>query len=362
MTAEQHITYEKVMSRDSPLVMIESWYNVFAHSLTPLLHLAWPRPIFRYHRGTVESYRPRKAFYEELPFLALRKIKEDSSCVQRLLQSAEVYKECAKKIKAKKASALSSSKAMQEITEVTELFTRGGAPLIALYWCATWNDQWKKKEGKEMFPKEVVAVAEEIRKDDALFDEGVVLSYGFLDILAKNEGWRAEDLKLLTLQELGEVVSSRKIPEHLIQLRKQGYCLIEGKMYGEDEAELELQRRNILFAEPSLQRYEGVLKGNMAHAGKVTGKAVIVFNREQFSKVHTGDILVAPMTTPMFVPIMERAAAFVTDEGGILCHAAIVAREMKKPCLTGTQIATKVLHDGDVLEVNATEGTVKVLY
>jgi len=58
---------------------------------------------------------------------------------------------------------------------------------------------------------------------------------------------------------------------------------------------------------------------------------------------------------------MIRAAAFVTDEGGITCHAAIVAREMKKPCVIGTRIATKVFKEGDWVEVNADKGMVRKL-
>jgi len=71
--------------------------------------------------------------------------------------------------------------------------------------------------------------------------------------------------------------------------------------------------------------------------------------------------LVSPMTIPDFVPAMEKAIAFITDEGGILCHAAIVSREMGKPCIINTKYATKVLKDGMEVEVNADEGTVKIL-
>ena len=67
------------------------------------------------------------------------------------------------------------------------------------------------------------------------------------------------------------------------------------------------------------------------------------------------------MTTPDYIPAMKKAAAFVTDEGGITCHAAIIAREMKKPCIVGTKIATKVLHDGDLVEVDADKGVVRIL-
>ncbi len=67
------------------------------------------------------------------------------------------------------------------------------------------------------------------------------------------------------------------------------------------------------------------------------------------------------MTRPDYLPAMKKASAFVTDEGGITCHAAIVAREMKKPCIVGTKIATKILKDGDEVEVDANAGMIRVL-
>jgi len=67
------------------------------------------------------------------------------------------------------------------------------------------------------------------------------------------------------------------------------------------------------------------------------------------------------MTRPDMAPILKKAAAFVTNEGGITCHAAIVSRELNKPCIIGTKIATKVLKDGDTVEVNANNGVVKII-
>lgn len=75
--------------------------------------------------------------------------------------------------------------------------------------------------------------------------------------------------------------------------------------------------------------------------------------------VEIGNILVANTTHPTYLPAMQKAAAFVTNEGGIISHAAIVAREMKKPCIVGTKNATKILKDGDIVEVDAEKGIVK---
>lgn len=72
-----------------------------------------------------------------------------------------------------------------------------------------------------------------------------------------------------------------------------------------------------------------------------------------------GEILVTVMTSPDFMVAAKKAAAIVTDEGGITCHAAIVSREMKIPCIIGTKIATKVLKDGDIVEVDADKGVVR---
>jgi len=68
---------------------------------------------------------------------------------------------------------------------------------------------------------------------------------------------------------------------------------------------------------------------------------------------------VSEATRPEYVPLMKKAAAIITDSGGMLSHAAVVSREMKKPCIVGLQIATKVFKDGDMVEVNATNGIVR---
>ena len=102
-------------------------------------------------------------------------------------------------------------------------------------------------------------------------------------------------------------------------------------------------------------------RGLSASLGKAVGKVKICRSVKEVGKVNEGDILVAVMTRPDYVPAMKKAAAIVTDEGGVTSHAAIVARELQKPCLIGTKIATKVLKDGDMVEVDANHGIVRIL-
>lgn len=103
------------------------------------------------------------------------------------------------------------------------------------------------------------------------------------------------------------------------------------------------------------------IKGMTASKGKATGQVRLILRNEDFSKFSSGEILVTGMTRPEFMPLMKKALAIITDDGGITCHAAIISRELKKPCIIGTKIATKVLHDGDWVEVNADKGEVKIL-
>lgn len=102
-----------------------------------------------------------------------------------------------------------------------------------------------------------------------------------------------------------------------------------------------------------------VIHGNVASVGYAKGRVKIVNKASEIKKVNKGDILVSIVTNPALLPAMKKAAAFVTDVGGINSHAAIVAREFKKPCIIGTKIATKVLKDGDLIELDTRRGDIK---
>jgi phosphohistidine swiveling domain-containing protein len=103
------------------------------------------------------------------------------------------------------------------------------------------------------------------------------------------------------------------------------------------------------------------IQGVSAMTGKVIGKAKVILSRNDFHKLNDGNILVTSMTRPEFTQVLSKVSAIITNEGGITCHAAIIARELKKPCIIGTKIATKILKDGDKIEVDANSGVIKIL-
>lgn len=104
---------------------------------------------------------------------------------------------------------------------------------------------------------------------------------------------------------------------------------------------------------------ENDVHGTCASSGKTSGIVRICKTKNDLLQFRKGEILVAAMTRPEFVPAMRKAAGIITNEGGLTCHAAIVSRELGIPCIIGTKIATEALRDGDIVEVNANHGVVK---
>jgi pyruvate,water dikinase len=101
-----------------------------------------------------------------------------------------------------------------------------------------------------------------------------------------------------------------------------------------------------------------LVRGLGAAPGSASGRVRLLDDPRATDAFRSGEVLVAHMTTPDWVPLMRRAAAIVTDSGGMTCHAAIVSRELGIPCIAGTGDATRTLRDGETVTVDATHGVV----
>lgn len=101
-------------------------------------------------------------------------------------------------------------------------------------------------------------------------------------------------------------------------------------------------------------------RGTPASLGNVEGEVVVITNEDDFGKMKDGAILVSVMTRPEYTPLMKKASGIITDEGGLTCHAAVVSREFRIPCIVGTRMATRLLKDGDIVEMDASKGLVKI--
>lgn len=186
-----------------------------------------------------------------------------------------------------------------------------------------------------------------------------VYSRDLFEILAKRVNLNIQELLCFTDYEindalLGKIVISQQEAKSrykysVVISSKYDYLILTGK---------DARKVNDLVA----KKYKTLkIKGKSTYRGVAVGKVRIVIDKKDVGKIKRGDILVSPMTLPVFLLAMKKTAAIVTDEGGILCHAAVISRELKIPCVVGTKIATKILKDGDMVEVDAEKGIVKIL-
>ncbi|MBU1178683.1 hypothetical protein KJ903_05750 [Patescibacteria group bacterium] len=181
-------------------------------------------------------------------------------------------------------------------------------------------------------------------------------AYPLLNKYAREQGLTSEQL----LYCLADEVLRDDIPaKNILSERVKGYDIYveNGKLvcvHGQQSKEVRK-----IFAQDlgNIKKIKGVV----ASPGWATGRVKVVFTKKDLAEFKKGEILVTSMTTPNMVMIMHQAAAIITDEGGITCHAAIISRELQKPCIINTKIATQVLCNGEEVQVDANRGIARKL-
>ncbi|MFZ2978184.1 MAG: PEP-utilizing enzyme, partial [Candidatus Magasanikiibacteriota bacterium] len=251
------------------------------------------------------------------------------------------------------------------------------------------NKQQAKKELKELldYPKQLKLKQKEFNKILNLNSEekylfsiarefmylkglrmevlfGIYASWSkLLDELAKRWNIQKELLYYTSVTELLNWLRQNKKPNQTILKERQKFCVCIAKTEWDeiiltgDKAKKFLKSRS--YKEDKKIEDVLVIHGTVASVGYAKGKVKIVNKVSEIDKVKDGDILVSVATYPALLPAMKKAVAFITDSGGITCHAAIVAREMHKPCIIGTKIATKILKDNDLVEIDTKKGDIK---
>ncbi|MFH1713019.1 MAG: PEP-utilizing enzyme [Candidatus Jacksonbacteria bacterium] len=186
----------------------------------------------------------------------------------------------------------------------------------------------------------------------------VVLQEKILKEASRRSRIDLELLRYSVIEELRDIITGQFSQKELIKRQESSLFIFQR---GKIKAIFTGHAARNFFNQVTKVKIEKVkeIHGITASLGHARGRVKIILSAKYINKVQKGDILVAPMTRPEHLSAMKKAAAIITDEGGITCHAAIVSRELGVPCLIGTKIATKVLKDGDLVEVDATLGVVK---
>ena len=216
----------------------------------------------------------------------------------------------------------------------------------------------------DYLPKDILEESLKKLSDARLYSESVYAdTEKFMEELAekigKKEGYKPELVLSLLDKEFEAYLENQQIDinKDILQNRFNLSAIFFRK--GQDTLLVEKEAENLeqAMVEENLKE----LSGKSAFPGKVRGIARVVLDPSNVKEFNSGDILVTSMTRPEYLHLIQKSSAFITDAGGMLCHAAITAREIKKPCVVGLEMATRNIKDGNEIEVDAYSGIVKII-
>ncbi|NMB48511.1 hypothetical protein GYA13_03680 [Candidatus Kuenenbacteria bacterium] len=227
--------------------------------------------------------------------------------------------------------------------------------------------KFNDKEKHIFYALRMISYTKDLRN---VTDDYVNYCFGnFYNEVSKRVGLTKKEIHFLWDDELNELIKGEnRITSKYIQNKrkfcaaiaapksvglKQYYIGVEARDYRERVFKNSNQLSN--------NSSQSAIKGTIASTGVTTGRVKIIHSASEVGKVKKGDILVVGMTSPKYMSAILNAGAIITDDGGLTCHAAIITRELRKPCIIGTKIATSILKDGDLVEVDANKGIIKIL-
>ncbi|MFA6524780.1 MAG: PEP-utilizing enzyme [Patescibacteria group bacterium] len=219
---------------------------------------------------------------------------------------------------------------------------------------------------EELYQIEIVrelAYLKEIRKEVQVYYHNYAMGRWYQEIAGRFY-WSPLQARYVTRAEYQDILINDKKAFTSDQLNERYQCsahiLVNGKVGFYTGAKAKKFKKLFVQTKPTIKiKHNNIISGQVAYPGKAKGMVKIINSTSDLNKFNEGDILISYSTNPSLVPAMNKAVAIVTNTGGITCHAAIVSRELKIPCIIGTGIATKVFKDGDLVEVDATKGIVK---
>ncbi len=326
------IRLQKIVTRFYYPITIQVWYWGATRALEKEIGEGFSDIIARYDGRKVEIFRISDELHTRIKAAMLRyvegeKFQKGVSIYQNLMQRFHSF--------------------LQNGNDIQEMIYWFGL-LYPSYAASYFVPQyWEGEVGEKK--KEVINKCREYR----------LLSEGILNMV---DQWVVEYLNKKGLSPFlpFESVSQDCNARHAVQWMEKGYIFSQGKFYN-ISWDTFLRRHGFIFREEKVLLKGDMFFGQGVFAGARRGRVVVVLSPFDFSKVRKGDILVTPMTQVTFTPLFPKISAIITDEGGVTCHAAIISRELGIPCIVGTKIATQVLKDGDLVEVDAERGIVRRL-
>lgn len=347
-----------VMTRDFGNMLIqESWDKGYREKLKP--EIGWEYSHVIYHRrgGTVRVYRLEREVQEDFHDAVYHAMKQNGWLENSLKNSVQIVKEIKRRatlLEEGKLEKMNVNVLCGELEWLVEKHAQSFPGQLFAYWIPIWFDQEGKNTGEDN--KIIESIKPARRETEGIYDLVDSVLGRVLKALAKKMGVDEKLADRLSMSEIERLVETNALPSG-VEKRLGEYVFSEGKFF-EEPFEHYLKRHS-LFVESDFDERKKELHGRCGNPGVAQGRVRVVISKKDIPLFENGEILVTPMTTPDFVPAMKKAAAIVTDEGGVLCHAVIVSRELGLPCIIATKHATKLFKNGDAVKVDATNGIVR---
>tara|TARA_Y100000310_G_scaffold291005_1_gene318591 strand:- start:1 stop:1407 length:1407 start_codon:yes stop_codon:yes gene_type:complete len=219
--------------------------------------------------------------------------------------------------------------------------------------------QFSQEEQRILNAVGKLAYFKEYRK--GLITKTLFLVEPLLKEIGKRKNFTLEQIRYFLPEEIKELLVQNKDFKEIIEQRMNYSIFVQKnnsqKFLVENEAK-QFYKDNY---KEDIDYETKEIKGTVASMGKVKGKVKIIITVKDMEKMNQGDIIVSSMTNPDLMPAIGKAAAIITDTGGLTSHAAIVSRELNVPCIIGTTHATRILKDNDEVEVDANKGIITIL-
>jgi len=368
------LCFVPIIFRDWSVILCEISHLMFTKEFKKQFQWRLTDAIYLWDGQKTIAYRDKGEQKRGILELVVSKVKKDKFFIadlnKKALEEVQEIDKFFNELMIKKFSSLSKKNLSRKFDDYVAKMVTIGPKLLIIQFFPMQFEKDGNLESK--FRKEIDLCVETRGKWDKIVGPATdKLAIKFGTEALKRISIEKKFGKFLTIEEVKKVLSgkvSRGEVNNLnkkLQSRVKYYLLAGGKIW---DVSLEdyLKKRDWELEKQVIRRdsQKGKdIKGLTCFKTKkiLKGKIIIVQNKREIRKINEGDILVTPAVTPEYSPIYSNLLAIITDEGGITSHAAIVARELGIPCIIGTKIATQVLKDGDLVEVDADEGVVRIL-
>lgn len=356
------VTFEKSITRDWSVIYTQIWHEAYTKEFWKQFGWGYKEVLYERVNERTIGYRSPSEHITGLCDFVTNKLNKESTWLEK--ESKKLTKEVndvLAYIKKHQTTCLSNH-SNKELANIFENFIKLNLALGPRFIITLWFPT--HMEHKKEFKKYKTAINSAIKARKVSEKIGPIAE-DFIKTIGVELSSRIQLpeqlIKYLTYEEVSNFFRNDIRPSiDLLKKRSKYYLITSDGVLVNETLENYLAKHGYKLKKPATGKTLEI-HGSIAFPGIAVGLVKVINNKKTLSQFKNGEVLVTSMTTPDYYPLIKKSVAFVTDEGGITCHAAIAARELKKPCIIGTKEASEILKNGDLVEIDANEGVIKII-